>query len=221
MACKVQVLEAEQMREVTLIEHSKIENKKVEEITRINNEFDRIQCILSQRKHHITDQLGLIFNNLEKNLISDIATAASQTDYTQHLLTRLTQLYEKFFAPKPIEQVRKSITSKEVSVPVSPATSAAEEKKESLGGKILAKKISVDLKGEMIAEDDLDEMVNGQKKASKIDILSLNKEINETLPKLEKELEDLKQSFSSFSYIGNKYPQVNINRTYQDVKSGL
>ena len=154
-ACKDQLLHTEQVREITVIEHSKMERRKEEEMLRINNEFERISRMLLQRKLYLTKQLNVMFDEISKNSISDIATAESQAEYCQHLLGNLIKFRDNHFGNKP------------------PAKPPELEKKPT-------------------------------------EIILLNTEFKATLPKLEKEFNELKRSFCDFKYSDIKYPMFDL-----------
>jgi hypothetical protein len=189
-------LEAEQVREKTVIEHARIERRKEEELRRLNGEFERVSHILSQRKMYLTAQINTTFENLAKLIISDIAIAESQAEYAENLLTKLLDFYDFQF-----KQKKKSTQS-----PRSFLTNFP---------KMFQKfqiKSSGNINEQQSEEDKIDEDSMDEKKP--IDITSLNANINASLPQFGKELLRLKKNFQDFSYVSVHYPQCNINSTF-------
>ena len=163
--CDALKLEAEQMRISTVLEHTLLESRKKEELRRITIEFDRLAHMLMQRKVYLLTQLSTAFDALIKNQVSDIGTAESQEEYSQHLLEKMKAFYDGHF-----REVGEVVKGQE------------DGKREREAGK-------------------------------RFDIVRLNVEANEILPRLEKELDDLRQSFYRFSYADFSYPQFKFKRT--------
>jgi len=84
---------------------------------RINNEFERITRMLQQRKQYLTKQISIMFDELAKNSISDIATAESQAEYGQHLLTNLLNFLNTHFDPNKKQDIITLNTDYKNSVP--------------------------------------------------------------------------------------------------------
>lgn len=194
--CKELYLDSEQMRELTLIEHNNVESKKNEEIKRINYEFDRIQYILNQRRNYLIKQLNMIYGEIDKNLIGDLATAEGQTEYCQHLYEKVQGFYKKCFNCYAFS---KSSNSNNNNSP------EKEEKKQALSNINLLEKPLEEKKQILPTSGTL------PAKIILTDITTLNTEICENMPKFEKELLSLKNSFVSFSYKDTRYPQFNVN----------
>ncbi len=211
------------MRETTLIEHSKAEGKKSEEIRRISCEFEKIQYMLDQRKAYMISQLEVLFSNIEKNLISDLAAAEGQVEYLEHLYSRLSQFYDQHFMSGATRRVR---TLRRSSKGVGSWRELRRDKKPlEIGAGSRPRVESGDLgpSRRLPTEREEDKQESEKDKSGMmfasaslpvaIDITSLNTEVSETLPKMEKELNDLKKSFCTFCYHGNKYPQFDLDRT--------
>jgi len=202
--CKEQKLEAEQVRDETIIQHGRIERRKEEEIRRLHGAFDKIFNMLSQKRLYLVTQLTNAYDNLLKSHISDIAISESQAEYAENLLAKLTEFYDQHFRKKR----GSSCSPKCGRLVPSLIKKAPMSKFKPISQPDLIKK-------DAAKEDKKTTNINSNNKEEdeklKSDITSLNDDINSSLPYFQEQFAKIKKKFQYFIYSNIVYPEFNAN----------